>query len=329
MPALPDFTIPRLGGIQLSLYQWGPTAGELMCVTRAGARRDKESSSSDEAIPSFMADADIYNLEFLSLVAKITQEVDNYAGVNEKTVAEFIIDRHDKCNSLDAFKAKLIEDGASFPDSFVENVDRLIFSMHPKYKKKTESAKMLGKRKSVEDDDTDLERKKRMFPGLAMQDKPPSAVADDVFLKELGDLVAGKTAHSRPDEDEPSRKRARRSWSPPHRRRSDSPNRMDDHGRSRQYADTRPGRRPSPSYERTSRGRPTVDDKPVLYKIYNGRVSGIREFGAFVTLEGVAGRVEGKSSSESQFFFIDILFRYGSCLKYSSRSEGEFSCRPS
>lgn len=251
-----------------------------------------------------MADADIYNLEFLSLVAKITQEVDNYAGVNDKTVAEFIIDRHDKSNSLDTFKANLVEDGASFPDSFVENVDRLIFSMHPKYKKKTESAKMLGKRKSVEDEVSDLERKKRMFPGLAMQDKPPSAVSDDVFLKELGDLVAGKRAHSRPDEDEPSRKRPRRSWSPPNRRRSNSPNRMDDHGRDRQYADTRSGRRPSPSYERrTSRGRQTMDERPVLYKIYDGRVSGIREFGAFVTLEGVAGRVEGKSSSEFSIFY--------------------------
>ena len=247
-----------------------------------------------------MADADLYNLEFLSLVAKITQEIDNYTGINDKTLAEFIIDRHNESNkSLDTFKAKLIEDGASFPDSFVENVDRLIFSMHPKYKKKIKST-TLGKRKALDDEVTDLERKKRMFPGLAMQDKePPSPVSDDIFLKELGDLVAGKT-HPRPAEGESPRPRARRS-SPHHRRRSNSPNRMDDHGRGR-------GRRPSPSYEgRTSRGRQTVDESPVLYKIYNGRVSGIKEFGAFVTLEGVAGRVEGESSLESQTMF-DIHF---------------------
>ena len=38
-----------------------------------------------------------------------------------------------------------------------------------------------------------------------------------------------------------------------------------------------------------------MDERPVLYKIYNGRVNGLKEFGAFVQLEGVAGRVEGKS----------------------------------
>lgn len=36
-----------------------------------------------------------------------------------------------------------------------------------------------------------------------------------------------------------------------------------------------------------------MDDRPVLYKIYDGRVNGLKEFGAFVQLEGVAGRVEG------------------------------------
>jgi ATP-dependent RNA helicase DHX8/PRP22 len=30
-----------------------------------------------------------------------------------------------------------------------------------------------------------------------------------------------------------------------------------------------------------------------VYKIYDGRVSSIRDFGAFVQLEGVKGRVEG------------------------------------
>ena len=36
------------------------------------------------------------------------------------------------------------------------------------------------------------------------------------------------------------------------------------------------------------------DSKPTLYKVYNGRVTGIKDFGAFVTLDGVEGRVEGK-----------------------------------
>lgn len=36
-----------------------------------------------------------------------------------------------------------------------------------------------------------------------------------------------------------------------------------------------------------------MDERPVIFKIYNGKVTGLKEFGAFVTLEGVMGRVEG------------------------------------
>lgn len=34
---------------------------------------------------------DLHQLELLSLVAKISQEVVNYTGINDKTIAEFII----------------------------------------------------------------------------------------------------------------------------------------------------------------------------------------------------------------------------------------------
>lgn len=42
-------------------------------------------------------------------------------------------------------------------------------------------------------------------------------------------------------------------------------------------------------------GRPRMDDKPVLYKIYNGKVTGMKDFGAFVSLEGLTSRAEGES----------------------------------
>ena len=246
-----------------------------------------------------MADDDIYNLELLSLVAKITQEIDNHVGYNDKSLGEFVIYLHESSNkSFDTFKAKLTE-VAPFPDSFIQNVDRLILSMHPKYKKKKKSATTLGKRQKLDDDLTELDRKKRIFPALAMRDKEvPSPVSDDIFLKELGDLVAGKT-HSHSTELEPERKRLRRSHTPPPRRHSRSPKRVDEDDHGYRLTDTRSRRRSSPGYERGNRGKQTLDDRPVLYKIYNGKVSGIKEFGAFVTLEGVAGRVEGKSLLDS------------------------------
>jgi ATP-dependent RNA helicase DHX8/PRP22 len=37
-----------------------------------------------------------------------------------------------------------------------------------------------------------------------------------------------------------------------------------------------------------------VDERPVLFKIYGGRISSLKDFGAFVQLEGVTGRVEGE-----------------------------------
>ncbi|CAA7264810.1 unnamed protein product [Cyclocybe aegerita] len=150
--------------------------------------------------------------------------------------------------------------------------------MHPKYKKHVKSAKAIGKSKAVDDEISELERKKRVFPGLAMQDKEVEpAVPDDVFLQELGDLVAGKKTRPGPHADEPPPKRQRRDRSYSPRRRGPSPPR----GREDRYG------------YRNGGGRRQLDERPVLFKIYNGKVTGIKEFGAFVTLEGVVGRVEG------------------------------------
>ncbi|KAF7331627.1 hypothetical protein MKEN_00042300 [Mycena kentingensis (nom. inval.)] len=213
---------------------------------------------------------DLVNLEFLSLVNKIVQEIDNHTGINDKTLAEFIIAIHDQSNkSLPEFKNKLKEAGATFPDSFVENVDRLILSMHPKHKKKPKKS---GKDKAVEGELSEQEKKKRLLPGLALRNTEP--ISDDVFLKEIGDIVAGKKTRPPPtDENDrsPKRQRRGRSPSPPTRRRSPSP----------------------PRYGRNGGGRQPLDERPVLFKIYNGRVTGLKDFGAFVTLEGVAGKAEG------------------------------------
>ncbi|KAI0828827.1 P-loop containing nucleoside triphosphate hydrolase protein [Trametes gibbosa] len=234
-----------------------------------------------------MADGDIYNLEFLSLVAKITQEIDNYTGLSDKTLAEFVISLHDQSQSFPEFKEKLREVGANFPDSFVENVDRLILTLHPKHKKSTAVAKENGFVDGL--DETD--KRKRLFPGLALKDRDwePSATKDkqDAIMKEVDDMMsqfegAAKKTRPRPTQDDrsPKRQRRSRSRSPP-RRRSPSPPRGRglDAGRD----------------DRRGRGNRSkqVDERPILFKIYDGRVNGMKEFGAFVQLEGVAGRVEG------------------------------------
>lgn len=228
---------------------------------------------------------DLTQLEFLSLVAKITQEVVNHTGINDKTVAEFVIALHDDAKTLADFKANLSGAGADFPDSFVETVDRLILTMHPKHKKRQPKGDDLNGQKEngyVEGGLDEQEKKKRLFPGLALADKPaPSSAEKDAVMKEVDDMMAqfesaSKKTRPRPSDDQPSPKRARRDHSLSPRRRSPSPR-----GRSYDRGHRRDGR------------HATVDERPVLYKVYTGRVSSVREFGAFITLDGVAGRTEG------------------------------------
>ncbi|OSX67176.1 hypothetical protein POSPLADRAFT_1063961 [Postia placenta MAD-698-R-SB12] len=235
-----------------------------------------------------MADADLYNLEFLSLVAKITQEIDNHTGINDKTLAEFVISLHDESKTLPEFKQQLKGVGANFPESFVENVDRLILSMHPKHKKKSDSGKenVAAETESTLDE---VDKQKRIFPGLALKDQDwQPSVTKDAIMKEVDDMMSqfeGAAKRARPKTPEndrsPKRQRRSRSRSPPPRRRSPSP-------RGRSYGDRYDDRRG----RNGDRARP-LDERPVLFKIYNGRVNGMKEFGAFVQLEGVVGRVEG------------------------------------
>lgn len=258
-----------------------------------------------------MADSDLYNLEFLSLVAKITQEIDNHTGLSDKTLAEFVISLHDQSSkSLPAFKTKLKEVGADFPESFVENVDRLILSMHPKHKKRYTAPS----KSNADGVLSEVDKQKRLFPGLALQDKEvPPAVSDDVFLEELGDLVSGRKARPRPSDDERPPKRQRRSQSP--RGRSPSPRRGYGERRDDRYR---------------GRERTALDEKPILFKIYPGKVTGLKEFGAFVTLEGVIGRVEGMlflivpQWLHTQF----IRHRYGPCVQHTSGSSSKCCFRP-
>lgn len=231
------------------------------------------------------------------------------------------------------FKAKLDEVGAEFPASFIENMDRLILSMHPKHKKKPPPSSLdgdgaegasNGKGKGKEVDDEERERQRRMFPGLALPDNEwtPAPVDDkpsskqnngkggavDEFMKEFESL-ASKNRGSR--ELSPKRRRSDSRSPEPQRRDSCSPpardgDRYRDRGRrSRWGEDERGGR--DQGYGARDRGRDSrppahlgrnpPDERPVMYKIYDGKVSGMKDFGAFVTLEGVQGKHEGESQS--------------------------------
>ena len=47
---------------------------------------------------------DLEKLEVLSLVTRVTTELQNHLGVNDKDLAEFIIAQHGECKNFDEFK---------------------------------------------------------------------------------------------------------------------------------------------------------------------------------------------------------------------------------
>jgi len=80
---------------------------------------------------------ELQNLEYLSLVSKICTELDNHLGINDKDLAEFIINVAQSSDSYDTFRKKLAEIDAGFPDSFSSNLYRIVQKMLPTPSKKT------------------------------------------------------------------------------------------------------------------------------------------------------------------------------------------------
>lgn len=87
---------------------------------------------------------DLERLELLSLTSKISNDFLNHLGRddarNDRLAAEFAISLHEESKDLNDFRSKLGSFGAEFPASFVDNIDRLIRTMHPKYRSKSKDS---------------------------------------------------------------------------------------------------------------------------------------------------------------------------------------------
>ncbi|MCJ1435586.1 DEAH-box ATP-dependent RNA helicase prp22 [Xylographa pallens] len=282
---------------------------------------------------------DLESLELLSLVSKVTSELQNHLGISDKTLAEFVIAQHSKCSALADFKLQMEAMGAEFPLSLVESIDRLVLTMHPKYKDKRAKAAGQNGLSSNGFAINDVEKKTRIFKGLAVPDQDPVwddelpsqqdqarlGAMDDTFA--LLEGLAGKsTVHqndlngrkrSRSPEDEGGRDRHGRqrrdryrsrsgSHSPQRHRRSNGVHghKSDKATRSSGYyerdGDNWDGHVSSKRRHRhDDEGRfkrpptPEIDDAPKLFKVYSGRVTGVKDFGAFVNIQGVRGKVDG------------------------------------
>src|SRR5579859_2396502 len=221
---------------------------------------------------------DLEELERLSLVSRIMQELSNHVGISDKTLAEFIIHTNEISPSLTEFKDALSSLDAGLSDSFMENLDRLIVRMHPNHPRKEKKVKV----EKIEEN--------KVFKGLALPDqqrdwdmeeerakriKLDTSEMDNTLDKLVGLENSVKSKRPRKRERSPSFAEDRDS-----RNRRRSP---DDHERRRHRSKENGAR----EMHDQRRAPSPLDPEPVVGKIYNGRVTGIKDFGAFVALSGV------------------------------------------
>lgn len=256
------------------------------------------------------------NLELLSLVSKVTSELQNHVGISDKTLAEFLISQRVESDTTDAFRKKLDGLGADFPPSLVDSIDRLVRTMHPKMKgRRGEDASAGGQQQPHK---RTFEENEQVFSGLAMADKDiesngADAIDDTLALLEGLEGKAKKSQKSRkrsrsPDDDgKESRRRRREDRSRSRDRRKRDKFRSRSRSQDRGDEDWRDGFKGQKSrgrkryddedegdYDRLRRTpQPELDDAPIENKVYRGRVSGVKDFGAFIRLLDVRKKTDG------------------------------------
>ncbi|KAK9837133.1 hypothetical protein WJX81_005309 [Elliptochloris bilobata] len=236
-----------------------------------------------------MAASATAQLQHLSLVSKITTELENHLHISEKTLAEFIIELSKGRRSSREFAEVLKANGAELPSSLVDTLWTIIQRLQPGNGRGTIAGSALGR----------APRPDAPFPGLAVPDSRERARQLDEELVAEG---RGREALAAPSGRE--RKRVAEADGGSHegrsrgsRSRSRSP-RHHSSKRPRRYS-----RSPSPQRRRAGwdAGRsdrnlpppPPMLDKPEQFGVYRGRVSNVMEFGCFVELVGFRAKAEG------------------------------------
>lgn len=280
---------------------------------------------------------DLESLEFLSLVSKVSSELQNHLGINEKTLAEFVIAQHEKCLNLADFKGKMDAMGADFPPSLIESLDRLILTMHPKHKGKPKQPEAQNSGPEAILDEKD--RKTRIFKGLAVPDmepeveeelevsqsngQPTADAFDDTFAmleglagqprakeklsngrkrsRSLEDVDGSRNGHRKTQRRSRSRSRSWERERKPRRQELDDDYERSRNGRHERDRDRKNGHSGKRKIKHQvddddyfkKPPRPGLDATPEVGKIYSGTVTGVKDFGAFVNIQGVKGKVDG------------------------------------
>ncbi|XP_039268020.2 ATP-dependent RNA helicase DHX8-like [Styela clava] len=210
---------------------------------------------------------DLEKLEYLSLVSKVCTELDNHLGMNDKDLAEFVINLAGKHVTVESFSSALAKNGAEFPHSFTRNLLSLIHRMRPPQKKRKKNKKLKNDSKSDGNDKgPDFNRHKTMFPALCIADDKDyvkNLLSDDEkdaasTMDALASLMPGSIEDLEKDEKKSVKKKSqdkkdeRRNKHSHESRRS--PERHSRHSRSRSRSPHR-NRSRDRNYKRHGRSR--------------------------------------------------------------------------
>lgn len=300
---------------------------------------------SREALKSDWDMEGLEKLERLSLVSKVCSELENHLGINDKTLAEFILSLHDNADGdFKLFRKQLDENGASeLDEGFLLNLDRIIFQMKPKKKLGSFTSLSLPNQQPAvkqehvsvweNGDGEKLQHSldKKMFHhfnfhspsrnesgGIKVEPSSPTRHHNEHKNDRRDDLFDrrdGRVGRNRSDRDDDRRDYGRGDRRDEQRGYSRDDQRGDggdeprgysrDEQRGDRYNDRRnendsnnrdsmrENRRGREHEEESVETRQKLDAEPQIFKIYPGRVTNVKEFGAFVQLEGIEGKREG------------------------------------
>ncbi|KAG5437463.1 hypothetical protein PCANB_000891 [Pneumocystis canis] len=237
---------------------------------------------------------ELQKLEKLNLISIITRELVNHVGIEDNNLVEFIIHLHSISCSLDDFKTKLENAGADFTSSFIENLDRLILLMQPK------SIKENKENQETKETQSNIDKnnlKSQIFKGLSIPDKE----IDWYQTPETITLTYNKKEITPKYQESSSPKDKRNSTNINKKRHISSENKIftiqspTNKNKDTVYESNYQNKK----HKRMNRNGSSnnnyqkLDEKPELYKIYSGKVSGIKDFGVFVTLDGIYKKIDG------------------------------------
>jgi ATP-dependent RNA helicase DHX8/PRP22 len=242
--------------------------------------------------------ADWARLQQLNLVSRVMKELENFLGISEKTLAEFVIALAQQHRTVPALLGALKAAGADFPPALAASVLKTVQALQPAGGTSGAGSSSGGAgagNGSTGGAGAGSAQLERAYPALAIPNKLV-ALRDgedgpDGAPGYPGGQVASSTSAG-------GRGSGPAGYGSGYGRSDTGPEDFGVVGSKRPRADFEGGggrwggAEPAGSAGVASAGG-RLDEAPVLYGIYDGRVSNIKDFGAFIELEGLRNKTEG------------------------------------